>query len=132
MIQKLQLLFDLLDLQWDEAYVPAAQWIVDHPQAKIISSHRYAFAFQGFAKYVAGDMSEEEFLALGDISSPQVLSSTSEISSDIILDSLVFGVEKNVSLYANTFILLSKSSGLSIDTNIQTQLSAVWSYLAII
>ena len=74
MIEKLRLLFDLLDLQLNEAYVPAAQWIVDHPHTKILSSHPYGFVFQEFVKYVAGDVSEEVFLALGDITSPQVLS----------------------------------------------------------
>lgn len=125
MIQKLQLLFSLLDLQWDEAYVPAAQWIVDHPTAKILSSHPYAFVFEGFAKYVAGDMSEEDFLALGDISSPQVLSSTSPVNAKVFLNGVKYGVAKDVVSYTNTFILLSKVPGLSIDTSIQTQLSAV-------
>jgi hypothetical protein len=74
MIEKLRLLFDLLDLQWDEAYASAAQWIVDHPHTTIRSSHPYGFVFHAFAKYVAGDLSEEDFLATGDITSPQVLS----------------------------------------------------------
>lgn len=125
MIQKLHLLFDLLDLEWDEAYVPAAQWIVDHPTTKILSSHPYAFAFQGFAKYVAGDLSEEGFLALGDISSPQVLSGTSPVDPQVFYDSVVYGMEKDSKSYANTFILLPKVPGLSMDSALQNQLLAV-------
>ena len=73
MIEKFRLLFALLDLAWNDEYIAVAQWIVDHPDTKILASHPYEFVFQGFAKYVAGNMSEEDFLALGDISSSQVL-----------------------------------------------------------
>ena len=73
MIEKFHLLFALLDLAWNDEYIAVAQWIVDHSDTKIFASHPYEFAFQGFAKYVAGNMSEEDFLALGDISSSQVL-----------------------------------------------------------
>ena len=125
MIQKFHLLFDLLNLEWNEAYLPAAQWIVDHPHTKIISSHPYAFAFEGFAKYVAGDMSEENFLTLGDISSPQVLSGTSPVDPKVFVNSVIYGVEKDAASYTNTFILVDKIPGLSIDTNIQNQLFAV-------
>ena len=125
MIEKLQLLFDLLDLQWDEAYVPAAQWIIDHPHARILSSHPYGFVFVEFAKYVAGDVSEEVFLALGDITSPQVLSGTSEINPEIFLRSVVFGVEKDIQSYANTLILIDKIPRLVVDSQLNVQLSAV-------
>ena len=125
MIQKLHLLFDLLDLEWDEAYVPTAQWIVDHPNTKIISSHPYGFVFQGFAKYVAGDMSEESFLTLGDISSPQVLSETSAVSPELFLRGLRFGIGKNPQSYANTFVLIHKFPGYVLNTSLIAQLSAV-------
>ena len=129
MIEKLRLLFDLLDLQWNEAYVPAAQWIVDHPHTKILSSHPYGFVFQEFVKYVAGDVSEEVFLALGDITSPQVLSWTSEINPEVFLRSIVFGVETDIQSYANTFMLIEKVPWLVLDSQLNVQLSVVWSYL---
>jgi hypothetical protein len=127
MIEKLHLLFDLLDLTWNDEYITVAQWIVDHPDTKILTSHPYAFAFQGFSKYVAGNMSDEDFLALGDISSSQVLSSTSPVNPELFMRSVVYGVATEPNSYANSLIVVAKVPGLTIDPSVQKQISAVGS-----
>ncbi|MEI6426600.1 MAG: hypothetical protein WCO66_04635 [Candidatus Absconditabacteria bacterium] len=132
MIEKFRLLFVLLDLAWNDEYIAVAQWIVDHPDTKILASHPYEFAFQGFAKYVAGNMSEEDFLALGDISSSQVLGATSPVNPALFMRSVAYGVATEPTTYANSLIVVAKVPGLSIDSFVQKQISAVGSAIFLI
>jgi hypothetical protein len=71
-------------------------------------------------------------LATGDITSPQVLSWTSEINPEVFLRSIVFGVETDLQAYANTCILIDNVPGLLVEPQLNGQLSTVWSALFVI
>ena len=108
MLEKLRLLFDLLDLEWDELYTELAQWIVDHPKNRLLTAHPYGFVFDGFVRYVNGELSDEDFLALGDISSPQPLTETLSVDPEVLLESIV----SSPAQYENMIVLLSATANM--------------------
>jgi hypothetical protein len=121
MLEKLRLLFDLLDLEWNDRYADLGQWIIDHPKHRLLTAHPYGFVFDGFVRYVNGELSDEEFLALGDISSPHGLTETLGVDPEVVLEAISLSVKE----YSNMSILLAKTPSMTISNDLQNQLLGV-------
>jgi hypothetical protein len=63
--------------------VKFGEYVVEHKDAHFMIFSRYSFLLNGFVDFIHGRISQEDFIALGDVTSAQFLSHfSSKFSSD--------------------------------------------------
>ncbi len=100
----LELVFSLLEIEKD-AFSDLAQLIEKNPNKKLVISHKYGFIFHAFQDFLNKKISQEEFIQIGDIDS---LSYENRISSQDVLDSLLYEIQEKWACPKNTIFVLDK------------------------
>ena len=129
MIRYMDLVLDLLDIDWGDQYRECIQYMVDHPHNCLYIHHPKAFVFEWFQQLLQGKITEEEFVAIGDSFLP-VSSQNAEISSDIFVESIIYGIKQNPTIYTNSIVIVW-SDCLSLDV-LSNHLNQIHSQLFIL
>ena len=112
MIKYFEILLELLNIETSESFLSVASLIEQNPEKKLIVHHRLGFVFEWFWELIHDQISLEEFMALGDVSSSRPLWEKDTFSSLELLQSpkALEKIEQGSMLILDeiSFLMLSK------------------------
>ncbi len=114
MTQYFPLLLNLLELQEEEisSFTGISEVIAQHLDNALIIHHRMGFVFEAWWEYLHDQISLEEFLATGDVSSNKALRKGKHLSSFDFLQQLI---HQEISFIPGSMVLLDEVSFLSLS-----------------
>ena len=105
MIRYMNLVVDLLAIDWGDHYRTCVQYMIDHPHDRWFIHHPKAFVLEGFQQLLQGKITEEEFVSIGDSFLP-VSSQNAEISTNIFVESILYGIETTPTMYTHSIVII--------------------------
>ena len=92
---------------------------------------RYSFLLNGFVDFVHGRISQEDFIALGDVTSAQLLNQfSSKFSTEEAFAGIRWGINNNPNLWTKKVVIID-SNNIDLKAEIK-QLEALWSVVFVI
>lgn len=88
MIEKFELLLDLLYIENKDSYIDIAKKIESNKYEKFQISHKHWFLFDAFNKFLKHEISLEEFVQIGDIESKSEYRNQKFDYQDLLSDDL--------------------------------------------
>lgn len=112
MIKYFDLVLDLLNILLQPSYTLAAQAIEATPEKKVVCFHPYGFIFSAFSNLVKENITMEEYMQTGDISSLQPLPSSNDTDGILFLQALSYASDKQIKMsYADTIYIIDAQIG---------------------
>ncbi len=133
MNKNLELLFNLLEINIEdqkETIKHIASLIEEYPEKEIVISHRYVFIFLAFQDFIRWNLSQEEFMQIGDIDS-KTNAYHSRYSSQENIDNLLYQIQEKQE-YPRNKIFIFDSKVIDRNTIADINYDALkesWSYL---